>query len=210
MRKRAFRLRKPPLRKALDSPPSQAAKSRPMGRLALRHWTGILVTLALLWWALFYLPKTPAFAVVELKRAIDARDGGAAARYVDFESVVRHAGYEIVNRQGANSPLSRFFGKGAVDVFTRPMAQIVRVWAEKEVGEGAREVQMPAAAVLGALLLMHRDGGAASTRFRDSRGHAWEVRLARNGQGVWQVTEVKNIAALLEKLESGALGRPGR
>ncbi len=181
-----------------------------MERFALRHWTGILVAIALLWWALFYLPNTPAFAVAELKRAIDARNGGAAARYVDFESVVRHAGYEMVDQQDANSPLGRFLGKGAVDVLARPMAQMARAWAEKEVGDGAKAIQMPAAAVLGAVLLMHRDGDTAYTRFRDNRGREWEVHLARGGRGVWQVSEVKNIAALLKKLKSGGASGPNR
>ena len=60
-----------------------------MMRFAIRHWTGILITIVLLWWALIYLPASPSFAVFQMKRAIDARDGEAAARYVDWESVTK-------------------------------------------------------------------------------------------------------------------------
>lgn len=173
-----------------------------MRRFVFRYWTGILVALAVLWWALFHLPNTPSFAVFELKRSIDARDGDAAARYVNFESVVRYAGYEMVQKQGnANDMLGQLVGKGAVDLLVKPMAGMVKAWAEKEVNDGAKEVQMPSVAVLGALVLMHREGDSAYTRFRDNRGQDWEVRLKRNSQGVWQVTEVKNVAVLLQKLE---------
>ncbi len=93
-----------------------------MMRFVLRHWTGILVLVVLGWWALVYVPASPSFAVFQLKRAIDARDGDAAARYVNFESVVKHAGYEMV-QQKANDPLSQMVGQGAVDLFSKPLAQ---------------------------------------------------------------------------------------
>jgi hypothetical protein len=174
-----------------------------MMRFAIRHWTGILITIVLLWWALIYLPASPSFAVFQLKRAIDARDGEAAARYVDFESVVKHAGYEMVQEK-ANDPLSQMVGKGAIDLFSKPLAQATRAYAVKDVNDGADEVQMPPAAVLGAMVLMHRDDGTAYTHFVDNRKREWEVRMARDEYGVWQVTEVKNIQQLLEKLQRDA------
>jgi len=174
-----------------------------MMRFAIRHWTGILITIVLLWWALIYLPASPSFAVFQLKRAIDARDGEAAARYVDFESVVKHAGYEMVQEK-ANDPLSQMVGKGAIDLFSKPLAQATRAYAVKDVNDGADEVQMPPAAVLGAMVLMHRDDGTAYTHFVDNRKREWEVRMARDEYGVWQVSEVKNIQQLLEKLQRDA------
>ncbi len=171
-----------------------------MGRFAIRHWTGILVTIVLLWWALFYLPNTPSYAVFKMKQAIDAREGEAAAHYVDFESVVRHAGYEMVTKD-SNDALSALVGKGAVDLFAKPMAQVAKSWAVKQVNDGADDVQMPPVAVLGAMALMHRDDGTAYTRFRDKKGREWEVRMARDPRGVWQVSEVKNVQQLLEKLK---------
>lgn len=171
-----------------------------MGRFALRHWTAILVTIVILWWALLYLPTTPSYAVLELKRAIDARDGDAAAQHVNFESIVKHAGYEMV-QQRAKDPLSQLVGKGAVDLFTKPMAEVLHAWARKQVDDGADEVQMPPVAVLGAVVLMHRDDGTAYTRFRDNKQREWEIRLARDDHGVWQVSEVKNIEQLLDKLK---------
>jgi hypothetical protein len=174
-----------------------------MMRFAIRHWTGILITIVLLWWALIYLPASPSFAVFQLKRAIDARDGEAAARYVDFESVVKHAGYEMVQEK-ANDPLSQMVGKGAIDLFSKPLAQATRAYAVKDVNDGADEVQMPPAAVLGAMVLMHRDDGTAYTHFVDNRKREWEVRMARDEYGVWQVSEVKNIQQLLEKLQHDA------
>jgi DUF2939 family protein len=171
-----------------------------MGRFAIRHWTGILITIVLLWWVLFYLPSTPSYAVFKMKQAIDAHDGDNAARYVDFESVVRHAGYEMVTKD-ANDPLSALAGKGAVDLFVKPMAQMAKSIAVKKVDDGADEVQMPPAAVLGAMVLMRRDDGTAYTRFRDKKGREWEIRMARDAEGDWQISEVKNVQQLLEKLK---------
>ena len=174
-----------------------------MMRFAIRHWTGILIAIVLAWWALIYLPASPSFAVFQLKRAIDARDGEAAARYVNFESVVKHAGYEMVQEK-ANDPLSQMVGKGAIDMFSKPLAQATRAYAVKDVNDGADEVQMPPAAVLGAMVMLHRDDGTAYTRFVDNKKREWEVRMARDEYGVWQVTEVKNLQQLLEKLQRDA------
>ena len=174
-----------------------------MMRFAIRHWTGILITMLLLWWALIYLPASPSFAVFQMKRAIDARDGEAAARYVNFESVVKHAGYEMV-QQKANDPLSQMVGQGAVDLFAKPLAQAARAYAVKDVNDGAEDVQMPPAAVVGAMVMMHRDDSTAYTRFVDKKKQEWEVRMARDDSGVWQVTEVKDIQQLLDKLQRNA------
>src|ERR1700722_12473859 len=124
-----------------------------MMRFAIRHWTGILITIVLLWWTLIYLPASPSFAVFQMKRAIDARDGDAAARYVNFESVVKHAGYEMV-QQKSNDPLSRMVGQGPVNLFSKPLAQATQAYTVKDVNDGDKNVQMPPAAVIGAVVLM--------------------------------------------------------
>ena len=49
-----------------------------------------MIAIALAVWAVFYLPDTPSYAIFELKQSIDARDGAGAARYVDFQKVVRN------------------------------------------------------------------------------------------------------------------------
>src|SRR5436309_743739 len=123
-----------------------------MLRFLLRHWTSTLVVVAVLVWAVFYLPNTPSFAVFELKRAIDNRDAERAALYVDFESVVKHAGHEIVARKQANSPIGQFIGNATVDLLSGPMAQALESWTKKEVADGAKEVQIPPAGVAGAIV----------------------------------------------------------
>jgi len=177
-----------------------------MMRFALRHWTGVLITIVLLWWALIYVPASPSFAVFKLKQAIDARDGEAAARYVNFESVVKHAGYEMV-QQKANDPLSQMVGQGAIDLFLKPIAQATRSYLVKDVNDGDKNVQMPPAAVAGAIILMHRDEGVAYTKFTDNKNRQWEVRMARDQFGAWQVTEVKNIQQLLDQIQHDAQKR---
>ena len=172
-------------------------------RFVFRHWTSILILIVLAWWALIYVPASPSYAVFQLKRAIDARDGDDAARYINFESVVKQAGYEMV-QQKANDPISQMVGQGAVDLFSKPLAQATKAYAIKEIDDGDKDVQMPPQAVLGAVVLMHRDDGTAYTRFVDKKKQEWEVRMARDEYGVWQVTEVKNIQQLLEKLQRDA------
>ncbi len=170
---------------------------------AIRHWTGILIAIVVGWWALIYVPSSPSFAVFQLKRAIDARDGEAAARYVNFESVVKNAGYEML-QQKASDPLSQMVGKGAIDMFDKPLAQAARNYAVKDVDDGEQDVQMPPIAVVGAVFLMHRNEGTAYTKFVDNKKREWEIHMARDDSGVWQVTEVKNIQQLLDKLQRDA------
>ncbi len=172
-----------------------------MAHLLPRHWTAIALAALLGWWALFYLPNTPAFAVFEFKRAVDAHDSERAAQFIDFESVVKHAGYEMVEDKARNKDLlSQFIGKGAVELFSKPVAGMAESWARREVATGAKEVQMPAAAVAGAIFLLHRNGDTAYTDFRDHKGQVWEIHMARTADGRWQVVEVKNIQQLLDRL----------
>jgi hypothetical protein len=174
-----------------------------MARFALRHWTSILILIALSAWAIFYLPDTPSFALFQLKQSIDARDGAGAARYIDFQQVVRNAGYEMVddpNSPNAGNILGQFLGKGAVDLLSGPMAALLQSWATQQVDNGNQDLQMPAVAVLGALVTMHRSGDVAFTRWQDHKGQVWEVRMAREN-GRWKVVEVKNVKQLLDKLK---------
>ncbi len=173
-----------------------------MGRFLLRHWTAILVLGVVTAWAVFYFPNTPSFAVLELKIAIDNRDGNWATQFVDFQSVMRHAATEMVDKQAqSGDPLMEFIGRGAVQLLAAPAAQMVESVAKQKVDNGAKEVQMPAGAVAGAMVLLHRSGSTAYTRFRDHKGQLWDIEMARNPEGQWQVVEVKNIQQLLEQLE---------
>jgi len=170
-------------------------------RFVLRHFTAILILAALAGWATFYLPYTPTWAVLRMKQAIDARDGDEAAKYVDFESVVRNAGREMVQKQGGTDPLSSMLGNAAIDLLTKPMAQVAKSAAIQKVDDGAREVQMPNVAVLGSIVLLHRNGDTAATDFTDNKGQRWRIHLARGDDGYWRVTEIEDIEQLLQKLQ---------
>jgi hypothetical protein len=170
-------------------------------RFLLRHFTAILILVAVAGWALFYLPGTPSWAVLRLKQNIDARDGDEAAKYVDFESVVKKAGQEMVQKQGGTDPLSAMLGNAAIEMLSKPMAQVAKSWAIQKVDDGAREVQMPGVAVLGALVLLHRNGDTAATDFTDNKGQRWRIHLARGDDGYWRVSEVEDVEQLLQKLQ---------
>jgi len=170
-------------------------------RFVLRHFTAILILAALAGWALCYLPQTPSFAVFRLKQAIDARNGDEAAKYVDFESVVKNAGREMVQKQGGTDPLSAMLGNAAIDLLSKPMAQITQAWAVKKVDDGAHEVQMPGVAVAGSVVLMHRNGDTAATDFTDNKGQRWRIHLARGDDGYWRVTQIEDVEQLLQKLQ---------
>jgi len=179
-----------------------------MARFALRHWTAILLTLVATGWAIFYLPNTPSYSIFRLKQAIDNRDGDSAATYVDFQQVVRNAGYEMLQDDSgsggggdsASSPIGQLIGKGAVELLSGPMSTLLKRWAIEQVDNGAKEVQMPPVAVVGSIILLHRYDDTAYTRWRDKKGRVWEVRMARE-EGAWKVIEVKNVKELLNKLK---------
>ena len=170
-------------------------------RFLLRHFTAILLLAAVAGWAVFYLPYTPTWAVLKVKQAIDARNGDEAAKYVDFESVVKKAGQEMVQKQGATDPLSAMLGNAAIEMLSKPMAQVAKSWAIQKVDNGAREVQMPGVAVLGSLVLLHRNGDTAATDFTDNKGQRWRIHLARGDDGYWRVTEVEDVEQFLQKLQ---------
>ncbi|MFZ1121061.1 MAG: DUF2939 domain-containing protein [Candidatus Binataceae bacterium] len=166
-----------------------------------RHAIGVLVFLVIAGWALFYVPTTPSYAIYQLKQAIDARDGATAATFVDFPSVVKNAGYEMLQQNSkANDVITALVGKGAVDLLSAPMAAGVQQWATQQVNSGARQVQMPAAAVAGAVVLLHHSGDAAYTNFRDDKGVQWDIRMAREN-GRWRIVEVKNVQQILQHFQ---------
>ncbi|MBV8056972.1 MAG: DUF2939 domain-containing protein [Deltaproteobacteria bacterium] len=176
-------------------------------RFALRHWTSILIIVLIAGWAIFYLPVTPSYAIFELKQAVDARNGSAAASYVDFKKVVENAGNEVVQNQNrgssgvdASNIIAQLIGKSAINLLSGPMAALLQQWVVQQVNDGAPQVQMPAAAVAGAALLIHRNDGAAYTRWTDHKGQIWEVRMEREADG-WKVVQVKDVVQLLEKLK---------
>ena len=161
-------------------------------------------------WALFYVPTTPSYAIYQLKQAIDARDGATAATFVDFPSVVKNAGYEMLQQNSkANDVITALVGKGAVDLLSGPLAAGVQQWATQQVNSGAKQVQMPPAAVAGAIVLLHRSGDTAWTDFRDHKGVEWDIRMARQN-GHWQIIEVKNVEQFLQRFqqEKGVSGPP--
>jgi len=175
-----------------------------------RHAIGVLVVLVVAGWGIFYVPTTPSYAIYQLKQAIDARDGATAASYVDFASVVKNAGYEMLQQNSnANDVITALVGKGAVDLLSGPLAGAVQQWATQQVNSGARQVQMPDAAVLGAIALLHHSGDTAWTDFRDDKGVEWNIRMAREN-GHWRITEVKNVQQLLQHFqqEKGIGGPP--
>jgi len=166
-----------------------------------RHTIGVLIVLVIAGWALFYVPTTPSYAIYQLKQAIDARDGATAGTFVDFASVVKSAGYEMLQQNSnANDVITTLVGKGAVDLLSAPMAAAVQQWATQQVNRGARQVQMPAGAVAGAIVLLHRSGDTAWTDFRDDKGVRWNIRLAREN-GHWRIVEVKNVQQILQHFE---------
>jgi hypothetical protein len=175
-----------------------------------RHAIGVLVVMVVAGWGIFYVPTTPSYAIYQLKQAIDARDGATAASYVDFASVVKNAGYEMLQQNSnANDVITALVGKGAVDLLSGPLAAAVQQWATQQVNSGARQVQMPGAAVLGAIALLHHSGDSAWTDFRDDKGVEWNIRMAREN-GHWRITEVKNVQQLLQRFqqEKGIGGPP--
>ncbi len=172
-----------------------------MIRFVFRHITALAIIIAVAAWAIFYLPNTPTWSVLRLKQAIDARNGEAAARYVDFQNVVKNAGYQMVQQKAADNPLGAMVGRAAVEFLSQPMAGMLEAWAKDEVNKGNPDLQMPGAAVAASLVVLHRSGDTASTQFTDRKGQTWEIHLARSPGGFWQVVEVKNVEQLLEQLK---------
>ena len=169
---------------------------------AYRHFTAILILAAIAAWGFSICRTLPPGRCFRLKQAIDARDGNEAARYVDFQSVVQHAGYEMVHNKSGTDPLSNLVGKAAVDLFTAPMAGARGRGRSSRSNDGQ---QGPADAGGGrsrlAIVLCIATATPPSRTFTDNKGQAWEIHLARGEDGAWRVTEIKDIEQLLEKLQ---------
>ena len=171
-----------------------------MPRFIFRHITAILVTLVVAWWAIFYLPGSPTWAVLWLRNAVQNRDGDAAARYIDFQSVVQHAANDVMQRDASKNPLGAFVGQAAVQMLSGPLSQVAESIAKQKVNEGDPNLQIPAGVVAGAIVMLHRHGDTAWTKFTDRKGQEWEIHMTRE-DGRWQITEVRDARVLLDKLQ---------
>ncbi|HLK85764.1 MAG TPA: DUF2939 domain-containing protein [Candidatus Binataceae bacterium] len=164
-----------------------------------RHVIGVLIVLIVAGWALFYVPTTPSYAIYQLKQSIDARDGATAATFVDFPAVVKNAGHEMMQQSNSNDVMTSVLG-GAMELLSGPVAAAIQQWATQQVDDGARQVQMPAAAVAGAIVTLHRSGDSAWTDFHDNQGREWNIRFQREN-GRWRVVQVKDIQQLLQRFQ---------
>lgn len=171
-----------------------------MARFITRHITAIVVTIVVGWWAVFYLPASPTWAVFWLRNAVENRDGDAAAQYIDFQSVIQHAAKDVMQEDAAKNPLGAFVGQAAVQMLSGPLSQMAESIAKQKVNEGDPNLRIPAGAVAVALLILHRHGDSAWTKFTDRKGQTWEIHLTRE-EGRWEVTEVHDARVLLEKLK---------
>lgn len=171
-----------------------------MPRFITRHITSIVVTVVVAWWAIFYLPASPTWALIWLRNAVQNRDGDAAARYIDFQSVIQHGAREMLQQDSANNPLGALVGQAAVQLLAGPLSQMAESIAKRKVEEGDPNLQIPIGVVAGSLLLLHRSGDTAWTKFTDRKGRTWEIHMTREAGG-WQITEVNNARQLLEKLQ---------
>ena len=90
-------------------------------------------------------------------------------------------------------------GQAAAQLFSQPMANLAESIAKQKVNEGDPNLRIPAAAVALSLIMLHRDGDTAWTKFTDRKGQNWELHMTRE-DGRWQVTEVKDARVLLQKL----------
>ncbi len=164
-----------------------------------RHVIGVLIVLIVAGWALFYVPTTPSYAIYQLKQSIDARDGATAATFVDFPAVVKNAGHEMMQQSNANDVMTSVLG-GAMELLSGPVAAAIQQWTTQQVDDGAKQVQMPAAAVAGAIATLHRSGDSAWTDFRDNQGREWNIRFQREN-GRWRVVQVKDIQQFLQRFQ---------
>jgi len=137
-----------------------------------------------------------------MKQAIDARDGDEAAKYVDFESVVRNAGREMVAEAGwYRSVELDARANAAIDLLTKPMAQVAKSAAIQKVDDGAREVQMPALRSRARLYCCIETATLRPPTSPTTRASAGEYTWRAGGDGYWRVTEIEDIEQLLQKLQ---------
>src|SRR5215471_2985427 len=170
-----------------------------MPRFLVRHFTAILVLIVLGWWGVFYLPNTPTWALLWLRAAVENRNGDEAAQYIDFQSVMQHAATDVVSDQAAKNPIGALVGQAAAQLFSQPMANLAESIAKQRVNDGDPNLRIPAGAVALSLIMLHRDGDTAWTKFTDRKGQNWELHMTRENAR-WQVTEVKDARVLLQKL----------
>jgi hypothetical protein len=104
-----------------------------------------------------------------------------------------------MQQSNSNDVMTSVLG-GAMELLSGPVAAAIQQWATQQVNDGAKQVQMPAAAVAGAIVTLHHSGDSAWTDFRDNKGREWNIRFQREN-GRWRVVQVKDIQQLLQRFQ---------
>lgn len=155
---------------------------------------------------------TPSYSVYQIKRALEAHDYDTFSRYVDVDSVLDHALEEFAGNEekerdepAPGGLLGKVLRKGFLKHFARDARPVVKAGLHMVVEQAVRDrdhalPQIPLAAVFGALVHKRTtDGDTVSFPIKIKKGERIQVKARQTQEGRWQVVEVSNLSALINR-----------
>ncbi len=184
------------------------------GRWAFRHprsTAGAFAALLIGWWFLLYLPASPSWAMWNFYDAVKARNGDAAASFIDFQSVTKNMmdkGFKSAAAKPApeQNPGERIMkeavARGIGSLLTAPLAESIKADFERRVSQGDPRVQVTRWELLGAMIRLDRHGDKAETSGTDDKGRKYKITFSSEPGGRWRVVEVDGDA-IQKEIEQG-------
>lgn len=176
-----------------------------------RSTAGGIAALVLGWWLLLYLPASPSWAMWDFYDAIEARNGEAAASFVDFQSVTKNMidkGFKTAAAKPApgQNPGERIMNealaRGIGSLLNAPLADTLKEEFERKVAQGVPAEQLSRWKLLVAIMKVDRHGDSAETSGIDDKGQKYKVTFSSKPDGHWRVVEVEGDA-IRKSIEEG-------
>ena len=167
--------------------------------------------MALVIWAIWYLPGTPSYAVYRFHEAVSERDGPAAAAFIDFEKSIKSLVSQYTDAAGEKSDeqsaFSSMVAQGILGAMSPSISAHVKVEFEKAVEDPKSKVatvgEIGPVQLAGILFGLRRDGNMAYLKFNDRDGKMIEVTLTKE-EDRWMATAISGSSvrdSIRESLE---------
>ncbi len=165
--------------------------------------------------AWFWFRETPTYSLLQLRKAIEARDAETAMRYIDVDAVVDGMFASAGNGGGLSSP-----GRSSPEAFAEAFAQGMVAMMGTVVKEGIRTGLRRAITVGddnntllreflgrdGAGMSVSQDGDAARVTLSRSRT---VLLMRRAREGGWRIVGVEGLERAVKGLPGGPAGPGG-
>ncbi|MGO9451268.1 MAG: hypothetical protein ACLQDV_09535 [Candidatus Binataceae bacterium] len=150
------------------------------------------------WWVFFSIPASPTYAIYTFYRNVKAHNAGAAASFIDFESVTKSVTDELMNVRAEDKPdgptdeSTEVLHRRFADLMSGAFSETLKARFERSVEDSSQKdsATMTFGDLIAAVWYLHRTRNTATTQTKDPDGDPFVVTFVRQPDSGWRVTAI--------------------